>query len=122
MIRKINMLLGMAFVAMLALKGVKVFKDSRAAAAQTHVAASAERPDASHLAPCVCYGYWAGYTVENPISNRNGTVCPCGSSAVSCFVVSAMHSEWGHCHIVPDREWSKPGVIKKEESASRMLF
>ena len=74
MIKKINTLLVVAFVAMLALKGVKVLKDSRAAAAQSHKAATSERQDASQLAPCVCYGYWAGYSIENPISNRNGVL------------------------------------------------
>ena len=72
MIKKVNILLAVAFAAMLALKGMKALKSPKLAKPQAEEAASAERQGASRLAPCVCYGYWAGYSVENPISNRNG--------------------------------------------------
>ena len=73
MIKKINIALAIAFVAMFALKGLKNFKEAsvKRAAPQDR---AAERQEESQLAPHVCYGYWAGYTLENPISNRNGVL------------------------------------------------
>ena len=73
MIKKINIALAIAFVAMFAMKGLKNLKEASAkrAAAQDRAAVQQEE---SQLAPHVCYGYWAGYTLENPISNRNGVL------------------------------------------------
>ena len=74
MIKKINTLLVVAFAAMLALKGVKALKSNNAAKPQTREAVSSEKQNVSRLSPHICYGYWAGYSVENPISNRNGVL------------------------------------------------
>ena len=73
MIKKINVALLIAFVAMLAVKGLKGLKDANASrsVAQDRVV---ERTEESQLAPRIYYGYWAGYTLENPISNRNGVL------------------------------------------------
>jgi len=73
MIKKINIALLIAFVAMLAMKGLKGLKEASAkrAVAQDR---TAEQSEESQLAPRVYYGYWAGYTLENPISNRNGVL------------------------------------------------
>ena len=73
MIKKINIALAIAFAAMFAMKGLKNFKEASAkrAAAQD---LAAEQQGESQLAPRVYYGYWAGYTLENPISNRNGVL------------------------------------------------
>ena len=73
MIKKINIALAIAFVVMFALKGLKNFKEASAKRAAPQNRA-AERQEASQLAPHICYGYWAGYTLENPISNRNGVL------------------------------------------------
>ena len=78
MIKKVNIILAIAFVAVLGIKGVKEVKVSRAAAANSKAAASrqaeAVKDGVSSLAPCVCYGYWSGYSVQDPISNRNGVL------------------------------------------------
>ena len=71
MIKKVNIALAIAFVAMFAMKGLKGLKDASAKRSATQERA-AERQDESQLAPHIYYGYWAGYTLENPISNRNG--------------------------------------------------
>ena len=73
MIKKVNIALAIAFAAMFAMKGLKNLKEASAkrAAAQDRAAVQQEE---SQLAPHVCYGYWAGYTLENPISNRNGVL------------------------------------------------
>ena len=77
MIKKVNIILAVAFIAMLGTKGLKELKASRTAAANSKAAArQAEMPQkgVSTLAPCVYYAYWAGYSVEDPISNRNGVL------------------------------------------------
>ena len=75
MIKKVNIALAVAFVALLAVKGLKGLKDAAARSpGDVQGGAAAERNEESLLAPCVCYGYWAGYTLENPISNRNGVL------------------------------------------------
>ena len=74
MIKKINVALAIAFAAMLALKGLKALKDARANAPSARQDAVSARQEASQLAPHVYYGYWAGYTLGNPISNRNGVL------------------------------------------------
>ncbi len=73
MIKKINVALAIAFAVLLTVKGLKQLKDAATAqsTARQNVAA-AQQADVSSLAPHVYYGYWAGYTLENPISNRNG--------------------------------------------------
>jgi len=73
MIKKVNVALVIAFVAMLAVKGLKGLKDASAKRSAVQDRA-AERSEESQLAPHICYGYWAGYTLENPISNRNGVL------------------------------------------------
>ena len=72
MIKKINIALVVAFMTLLAFKGLKNFKDAREKNSEARQNAVAARQDVSKLAPCVYYAYWAGYTLENPISNRNG--------------------------------------------------
>ena len=74
MIKKVNFLLITVFAAMLALKGVKVFKSNKETKSQVIKTTSSERQNVSQLSPHICYGYWAGYSVENPISNRNGVL------------------------------------------------
>lgn len=70
MIKKINIALAVCFVAMFAMKGLKQLKqspDRRKAPAVTEEKAVSDLP-----APCVYYIYWSQYSVEDPISNRNG--------------------------------------------------
>ena len=74
MIKKVNVLLVVAFAAMLALKGMKALKSNNAARRQARKDVPSERQNVSQLAPYICYGYWSGYSVENPISNRNGVL------------------------------------------------
>ena len=74
MIKKVNILLLVVFVALLALKGVKMLKSNNAAKSRARGTASAERQNVSQIPLHICYGYWAGYSVENPISNRNGVL------------------------------------------------
>ena len=71
MIKKLNILLVVVISAMFAVKGLKEIKKSRGQQAQGKDDAAA-RQEVSSLAPCAYYAYWAGYTIENPISNRNG--------------------------------------------------
>ena len=73
MIKKINVALAIAFAVLLTVKGLKQLKDAATARSATRQnVAAAQQADVSNLAPHVYYGYWAGYTLENPISNRNG--------------------------------------------------
>jgi len=72
MIKKINIALAIAFAAMFALKGLKSLKDASVKRENARQDGKAEMQEGSLLAPNVYYGYWAGYTLENPISNRNG--------------------------------------------------
>ena len=73
MIKKINVALAIAFAVLLTVKGLKQLKDAATARSATRQnVAAAQQADVSSLAPHVYYGYWAGYTLENPISNRNG--------------------------------------------------
>ena len=74
MIKKFNIALVVAFAAMLAMKGLKEVKKARERRAQGEPAPVAEEQKASELAPNVYYSYWAGYTMQNPISNRNGVL------------------------------------------------
>jgi hypothetical protein len=71
MIKKLNILLVVVLCAMFAMKGLKEIKKSREQQTQVKEEVAA-RQEVSSLAPCAYYAYWAGYTVENPISNRNG--------------------------------------------------
>ena len=73
MIRKVNIALAALFVAMFALKGLKTVMQSGGAPAAREETAEPSG-DVSELAPHVYYEYWAGYTLENPISNRNGVL------------------------------------------------
>jgi len=75
MIKKINVVLVVAVVALFAIKGLQSLKDAkskRSADARQDVASVQQ--EVSRLAPNVYYSYWAGYTLENPISNRNGVL------------------------------------------------
>jgi len=72
MIKKINIALAVAFAVLLAFKGLKNLKNARAEKSTSRQDAVASRQEISQLAPRVYYAYWAGYTLENPISNRNG--------------------------------------------------
>ena len=71
MIKKINIALLVAFVAMMCMKGISVMRASKGAAtmsAAPTAVAPAERPPA----PNVYYQRWTYFSVEDPISNRNG--------------------------------------------------
>lgn len=72
MIKKLNIVLALAFVAMFALKGVKEIRSSKDKSAPAQVAQADAEP--SIPAPNVYYSYWACYSVENPLSNRNGVI------------------------------------------------
>ena len=74
MIKKINVILVVSFVVMFALKGLKTLQDRKSKHAAAPQETVSERQEVSDLAPHVYYGYWAGYTLENPISNRNGVL------------------------------------------------
>ena len=74
MIKKVNIALAIAFAAMFAMKGLKNIKEASAAKRAAAQAPAAEQQEESQLAPNIYYGYWAGYTLENPISNRNGVL------------------------------------------------
>ena len=74
MIKKVNIILAVAFSLMLGLKGLKEIKDAREKKVQPSAAESSVQEEASSLAPCICYEYWAGYSIEDPISNRNGVL------------------------------------------------
>ena len=75
MIKKLNVALVVAFAVMLAFKGLKNLKENNAKKAALRQDAAAQRQEeGSQLAPCVYYGFWSGYTLENPISNRNGVL------------------------------------------------
>lgn len=73
MIRKVNIALAVLFVAMFALKGLKTVMQSGEAPVAREESAETSG-DVSDIAPHVYYEYWAGYTLENPISNRNGVL------------------------------------------------
>ena len=72
MIKKINVALAIAFAVLLAVKGLKQLKSASASSSSSRQKVAAQPSEVSSLAPHVYYGYWAGYTLENPISNRNG--------------------------------------------------
>ena len=72
MIKKLNIFLVVVFCAMLAMKGLVEFKKSHARPQTTDAKVAPQ--EVSSLAPCVYYAYWAGYSVENPMSNRNGVL------------------------------------------------
>lgn len=74
MIKKVNILLAVLFAAMIALKGLKSLTQSGGTPAAPQEAEKERSGDVSELAPHVYYAYWAGYTLENPISNRNGVL------------------------------------------------
>ena len=74
MIKKVNILLAVLFAVMLALKGLKSLSQSGGAPAAPQEAEEERSGDVSELAPHVYYAYWAGYTLVNPISNRNGVL------------------------------------------------
>ena len=71
MIKKVNIALVVVFAAMFVVKGLKTKSSPKSAAPEPSPAAEAAE-GASSLAPNAYYSYWAGYTLENPISNRNG--------------------------------------------------
>ena len=74
MIKKVNIFLAIAFSLLLGLKGLKEIKDSRAKRAQPNEPVVSTQEETSSLAPCVYYPYWAGYSAQDPISNRNGVL------------------------------------------------
>ena len=73
MIKKLNIVLVVVFFVMLAMKGLVALKKPRDRQNQK-ADANVVREEVSALAPCVYYAYWSGYSVENPISNRNGVL------------------------------------------------
>ena len=72
MIKKLNTVLVAVFAAMAALKGVKLLTHRSGESADSQAADAERSGGASQLAPHVYYAYWAGYTLQNPVSNRNG--------------------------------------------------
>ena len=73
MIKKLNVFLVVVISALFAVKGLLEFKKSHARPPQESDVQMVPQ-EVSSLAPCVYYGYWAGYSVENPMSNRNGAL------------------------------------------------
>lgn len=73
MIRKVNILLAVAFVAMLCAKGLKDLSASRAAT-KAETSAPAAAKGVSALVPHVYYANWPRFCVENSIANRNGVL------------------------------------------------
>lgn len=72
MIRKLNILLAIVFAAMFAIKGAKSMKESRSRHSEASKFAAAGSGSVSRLAPNVYFVFFPGYTLENPITNRNG--------------------------------------------------
>ena len=74
MIKKVNIILAVGFSLLLAMKGLKEIKDSRKLKSRSQETVATVRQEASGLAPCVCFAHWTGYSVPDPISNRNGVL------------------------------------------------
>ena len=74
MIKKLNVALVVAIVAILAMKGAaRLSSAARERKAAKAAAAAESRQKGEALpAPNVYYEYWSGYSVVDPISNRNG--------------------------------------------------
>lgn len=74
MIKKLNIFLAIVFSLMFGLKGLKEIKASRAKESHSSAPVASGQAKSSGLDPYVCYSYWAGYSLEDPISNRNGVL------------------------------------------------
>jgi hypothetical protein len=74
MIKKFNVILVFVIVALFAVKGLNALKDAKSKKTARGRQDAVVKQEVSHLAPTVYYSYWAGYTLENPISNRNGVL------------------------------------------------
>ena len=74
MIKKLNIALAVLFAAMFAVKGLKSVRRANADDAAAAPAAGGGAGEMSTLSPRVFYEYWSGYTLQNPISNRNGVL------------------------------------------------
>ena len=72
MIRKVNIILAVAFAAVLGLKGIKEIKAARNNRASAPDAPALAGGEESLLAPHVYYVHWTYFAVEDPLSNRNG--------------------------------------------------
>ena len=92
MIKKLNIALAVLFVAMFALKGLRSVTGPKARATAAPAAESASG-DRSQLAPRVYYQYWAGYTLENPISNRNGVLLDILRAVFPNATFTCLHGE-----------------------------
>lgn len=74
MIKKFNVILVFVIVALFAVKGLNALKDAKSKKTARGRQDAVVKQEVSRLAPNVYYSYWAGYTLENPISNRNGVL------------------------------------------------
>ena len=74
MIRKINIAMAVAFVVLLAVKGLRNLSASAAAARAAAASSAAAADDGTSLAPHVYYFNWANFSVVNTVANRNGVL------------------------------------------------
>lgn len=74
MIKKVNVILAVAFVIVLGLKGLKEIKVARERSASAPEASAQGGGAESLLAPNVYYLHWTYFAAEDPISNRNGVM------------------------------------------------
>lgn len=74
MIKKINVVLAVAFVIVLGLKGLKEIKVAKERRASTPEASVQVGGAESLLAPNVYYLHWTYFSAEDPLSNRNGVM------------------------------------------------
>ena len=72
MIRKINFVLFMAFLALLGAKAIRNVLVKRMV--QPPATAETASSDISTLTPHFYYVKWPGFSVINPVSNRNGVL------------------------------------------------
>ena len=72
MIKKLNILLVVVFVAMFGVKGLKGVKEARERGVEAAVAQKAMHHEPSLPPPHVYYLHWLFFANEDPISNRNG--------------------------------------------------
>ena len=73
MIRKINIVMAVAFVLLLAMKALKNLS-AGADAARAAVSVSETKSGETDLAPHVYYFNWPNFSVENAVANRNGVL------------------------------------------------
>lgn len=74
MIKKINIVLAILFVALFGLKGLKEIKADRERKTAANPAPAKAAKAQTELAPTVYYVHWTYFAAEDPISNRNGVL------------------------------------------------